>query len=128
MKTLALTAAALLTATAVSAAEIGNTGISVGAELDTYYDFDAEGTMSVFTPTVGYNAWGVDLYATTDLSVVDNNTIVVDKMFNDVVLEFGAGYTLGQMGPASATAYGEVFYDVDGGDTTGAKVGVKFAF
>ena len=126
MKTLALAAAALLTATAVSAAEIGNTGISIGAELDTYYDFDAESMQSILTPTVGYSAWGLDFTAETELTMIENNTIVANKAFDDAIIELQAGYTLGSA--FSARAYGGIDFDVNATEFTGAKVGVAFEF
>ena len=120
------TAATLLAATSASAIDIGNTGISVGAELDTYWDFDGEHIDSVLTPKVGYSLYGFDLSASTDLNVVQADTIVIGDQFDTLpVLDLGASYSILNGG---AKAYGEVDFDLEQSDWTGAKVGVSFSF
>ena len=125
MKIAAIAVAATIAATTASAAQLGATGISIGAELDTYYDFDAEATQSVLTPTVGFAAAGVDFSASTDLTLIENDSLKFDTMLDNPVITLGAGYTL-NMGVA-ARAYGEVDIDQDF-DTSGAKAGIKFSF
>lgn len=127
MKIAAIVAATMITATAASAAEIGATGISIGAEVDTYWEKDADAVQSVLTPELGYKAMGIDFTASTDLNLITDGQVVAQDMFDDKpVLSFGAGYTV-NMGVA-ARVYGEVDVDTDGFDTSGAKVGLSFKF
>jgi len=124
MKIAAFAAAATIAATtAVSAAEIGATGISIGAELDTYYDIDGENFNSVLSPELGYSAWGAKFTASTDLNLVTADEITVTDMFDAPVFSLGAEYGLGM----GATVYGEVDVDTDL-ETSGARAGISFKF
>ncbi len=120
------TAATLLAATSASAIELGNTGISIGAELDTYWDVDGEHIDSVLTPKLGYSIYGFDMSASTDLNVVQADTIVIGDQFDTLpVLDLGASYSI--LG-GGAKAYGEVDFNLEDTEWTGAKVGVAFSF
>jgi hypothetical protein len=124
MKFAAIAVAAMITATSASAAELGATGISIGAELDTFYDFDTEGVGSVVTPEVGYTMMGVSLTASTDLALIEGDKVVAKDMLDAPIVSFGAEYTMGV-----ANLYGEVDVDVTNDfDTSAAKVGVSFKF
>lgn len=126
MKLAAIIATAtILSASAASAMDLGNTGIALGAEVDTNYDFDADGIQSVLSPELAYSNWGATFTVGTDFDLVTDDTIVVMDAFDATVIDLGAEYALGLPG---AKAYGAVNYDVDGNDFSGAKVGVSFAF
>lgn len=125
MKLAAIIATAtILSASAASAMDLGNTGIALGAEVDTNYDFDADSIQSVLSPELAYSNWGATFTVGTDLNLVTNDTIVVMDAFDAPVIDLGAEYVLG----FGAKAYGGVNYDVDGSAFSGAKVGVAFAF
>ena len=125
MKLAAIIATAtILSASAASAMDLGNTGIALGAEVDTNYDFDADGIQSVLSPELAYSNWGATFTVGTDFDLVTNDTIVVMDAFDAPVIDLGAEYALG----FGAKAYGGVNYDVDGNAFSGAKVGVSFAF
>lgn len=125
MKLAAIIATAtILSASAASAMDLGNTGIALGAEVDTNYDFDADGIQSVLSPELAYSNWGATFTVGTDFDLVTDDTIVVMDAFDAPAIDLGAEYVLG----FGAKAYGAVNYDVDGNDFSGAKVGVSFAF
>jgi len=125
MKLAAIIATAtILSASAASAMDLGNTGIALGAEVDANYDFDADGIQSVLSPELAYSNWGTTFTVGTDINLVTNDTIVIMDAFDAPVIDLGAEYALG----LGAKAYGAVNFDVDGNDFSGAKVGVSFAF
>ncbi len=66
--------------TQAEAAEIGNTGISIGAELDNRYNVDAEALTVTLTPEVGYNiaGFGLETFASQALSQDANNDGIPD--------------------------------------------------
>lgn len=120
------TAATIFAATSVHAIDIGNTGVSLGAKVDAYYDVDGEHFDSVLTPSFGYSAWGIDLSASTDLNIVTADTIVFQDAFDTLpVLDLGASYSILN---GSATAYGNIDFNLEDSEFTGGKVGVSFAF
>lgn len=127
MKISAIAAAAtILAATSAHAIELGSTGVSIGGELDTFYDVDGEHIDSVFTPKLGYSMYGIALSASTDLNIVEADQIVIGDQFDKLpVMELGASYSILN---GAAKAYGEVDFDVEESDWTGAKVGVSFNF
>ena len=126
MKFAAITAAALITASAVSAADIGNTGISIGAELDNRYNVDAEALTVTLTPEVGYSIAGFGLSASTDLLLADNDGLTLNN--DDLpTLDFGAEYGLSMWG-LGATAYAETGYDFEAEDMSDVEFGVSFKF
>ena len=82
MKIAAIAAAALITSTAaVSAAEIGNTGISIGAELDNRYNVDAEALTVTLTPEVGYDIAGFGLSAEMDFVLYDDKFTLNNEIY-----------------------------------------------
>ena len=126
MKIAAIAAAALITSTAaVSAAEIGATGISIGAELDNRYNVDTEVMTTTLTPEVGYNIAGFGLSADMDF-VLYNDEFTLN---NDVLptLDFGAEYGVGILGLTS-TAYVETGYNFETEDMSDVELGLKFKF
>ena len=127
MKIAAIAAAALITSTAaVSAADIGNTGISIGAELDNRYNVDAEALTVTLTPEVGYSIAGFGLSASTDLLLADNDGLTLNN--DDLpTLDFGAEYGLSMWG-LGATAYAETGYDFEAEDMSDVEFGVSFKF
>jgi len=126
---IAATAAALTLAacagTEAEAAEIGATGISIGAELDNRYNVDTETMTSTLTPEVGYDIAGFALSAEMDFVLYDNEfTLNNDEL---PTLDFGAEYGLGLMGLTS-TAYVESGYNFETEDMSDVEVGVSFKF
>jgi hypothetical protein len=120
------TAALLFGASSAQAIDIGNTGINIGAKLDSYYDVDGEHFDSVLTPSLGYAMWGISLSASTDLNVVTADTIVMQDAFDTLpMIDIGASYSILN---GSATAYGNIDWDLEASDFSGAKVGLSFAF
>ena len=111
--------------TEAEAAEIGSTGISIGAELDNRYNVDTETMTSTLTPGVGYDIAGFGLSAEMDFVLYDNDfTLNNDEL---PTLDFGAEYGLGLMGLTS-TAYVESGYNFETEDMSDVELGVKFAF
>ena len=128
MKKLALAAIAALTVSgAAMAAPIGNTGLSVSNELNTYWDFDSEAFQATLSPEIGYTVWGMALAAGTDLTMIKDNEIVAMDAFDTLpVIDLGIKYSIGT--GLAATAYGGVDFDLDASEFTGAKVGLKINF
>ena len=126
MKIAAIAAAALITsAAAVSAAEIGATGISIGAELDNRYNVDAETMTTTLTPEVGYNIAGFGLSAEMDFVLYDDEfTLNNDEL---PTLDFTAEYGM-TLGGLNATVYGETGYDLEAEDMSDVEVGISFKF
>ena len=126
MKIAAIAAAALITSTAaVSAAEIGNTGISIGAELDNRYNVDQEQMTTTLTPSAGYNIAGFGLSAEMDFVLYDNEfTLNNDEL---PTVDFGAEYGM-TLGGLNATVYGETGYDLEAEDMSDVEVGISFKF
>ena len=111
--------------TEAEAAEIGATGISIGAELDNRYNVDAEALTVTLTPEVGYNIAGFGLSASTDLLLADNDGLALGDTKPE--LEFGAEYGLGMWGLTS-TVYAETGYDFEVEDMSDVEVGISFKF
>ena len=126
MKFAAIAAAALIASTAaVSAAEIGATGISIGAELDNRYNVDAETMTTTLTPEVGYNIAGFGLSAEMDFVLYDDEfTLNNDEL---PTLDFTAEYGM-TLGGLNATVYGETGYDLEAEDMSDVEVGISFKF
>jgi hypothetical protein len=112
-------------ATEVEAAEIGATGISIGAELDNRYNVDAETMTTTLTPGVGYNIAGFGLSAEMDFVLYnDEFTLNNDEL---PTLDFGAEYGL-SLGGLNSTAYVESGYNFETEDMSDVEVGVSFKF
>lgn len=126
MKTLGLALAATMITSAAMAGEIGETGVWLGASVDTYYDYDTDAVNSVLTPSLDYNWNGVDLAVSTDLALVTANDVVIENAFDDVTVDLGASYAIG----VNAVAYGDVNVAWAGSSAvwSGARVGVEFSF
>ena len=126
MKIAANAAAAPITTTAaVSAAEIGATGISIGAELDNRYNVDTETMTTTLTPGVGYDIAGFGLSAEMDFVLYNNEfTLNNDEL---PTVDFGAEYGLGLVGLTS-TAYVESGYNFETEEMSDVEVGVSFKF
>lgn len=119
-------AASIMAVSAASAAEIGNTGINVGAELDTYWEEETDNIQSILTPSVGYSKWGIDFTGSTDLQLVTNDQITLEDAFDVDVLEFEAGYTLGTA--LAARAYVGTDFSVKDTEFSGMKAGISIKF
>jgi hypothetical protein len=130
MKFAAITAAALLTATSISANEIGATGITWGVESEAAYTInDAAGNAVEdfgvkVTPEVGYTMFGVGLTADMDLPVYNNEEFKVDKMLDNPKINFGATYEVF----GGVELFGETTWDIDAEDAVSSKVGATFSF
>ena len=121
----ALVLSACLHASEAEAAEIGATGISIGAELDNRYNVDAETMTTTLTPEVGYNIAGFGLSAEMDFVLYDNDfTLNNDEL---PTVDFGAEYGM-TLGGLNATVYGETGYDLEAEDMSDVEVGVSFKF
>ena len=121
----ALVLSACMHASEAEAAEIGATGISIGAELDNRYNVDAETMTTTLTPEVGYNLAGFGLSAEMDFVLYNNDfTLNNDKL---PTVDFGAEYGM-TLGGLNATVYGETGYDLEIEDMSDVEVGVSFKF
>ena len=130
MKFAAITAAALLTATSISANEIGATGITWGVESEAAYTInDAAGNAVEdfgvkVTPEVGYTMFGVGLTADMDLPVYNNEEFKVNKAFDNPKINLGATYEV----LSGVELFGETTWDIDAEDAVSSKVGATFSF
>ena len=87
MKVITTAAAAALLTTAVNAADIGN-GLSIGAELDTNWKYDAEALTMTLTPEMGYSNWGNEFTVSTDLDVYSAEEFQLGDAFDQMVVDF----------------------------------------
>jgi hypothetical protein len=124
MKLAALTAAALLTAGSVSAMEIGNTGVSLGATTVAEYAVNAGRTSIVLTPALAYSNWGVDLAASADIAVYDNEFVLMNALDALPTIEFSASYDVMD----NASAYVKSSWDLDAMEMGEITLGVAFSF
>jgi len=118
MKTLTIsTVAALSFATAASAAPIGDTGFSAGAEADAHYDLTISDWNTTITPYVGYTIGGIDLTAETEIDMQE----LTGSAFQ--------GLQLTAEVPFAPNTTGYVEYDTDDNfSRTKATVGFRFKF
>jgi hypothetical protein len=130
MKIAAITAAALLAATSVSANEIGATGITWGVETEAAYTIndaagaDVEDFGVKVTPEIGYTMFGVGLTADMDLPVYNNEEFKLDQAFDNPKINLGATYEVF----GGLELFGETTWDVDASDAVSSKVGATFSF
>lgn len=130
MKIAAITAAALLAATSVSANEIGTTGITWGVESEAAFTInDAAGNAVEdfgvkITPEIGYTMFGIGLTADMDLPVYNNEEFKLDTAFDNPKINLGASYELF----GGLSLFGETTWDIDASDAVSSKVGATFAF
>ena len=130
MKFAAIAAAALVTATSVSANEIGGTGITWGVETEAAFTINDAAGNSVedfgvkLTPEIGYTMFGIDLTADMDLPVYNNEEFKLDTAFDNTKINLGATYEVF----SGVELFGETTWDVDASDNVSTKVGATFAF
>lgn len=130
MKFAAVTAAALLTATSVSANEIGATGITWGVETEAAYTIndklgnDVEDFGVKVTPEIGYTMFGIGLTADMDIAVYNNEEFKLDQAFDNPKINLEATYEVF----GGLELFGETTWDVDAEDTVSTKVGATFSF
>ena len=130
MKFAAIAAATLLTATSVSANEIGATGISWGVETEAAYTIndaagnDVEDFGVKITPEIGYTMFGIGLTADMDLPVYNNEEFKLDTAFDNPKINLGASYEVF----GGLSLFGETTWDIDAEDTVSTKVGASFKF
>ena len=115
MKLIALTTAALLTATTINAAELGG-GFSAGATLEAEYNFDTEAEAITATPYVGYSTFGINWGVETELDMLHLSEEELD-------LEWSMKYPF----LTGAEAYVTVETDEDF-ETDNLTVGASFKF
>ena len=130
MKFAAIAAATLLTATSVSANEIGATGISWGVETEAAYTIndaagnDVEDFGVKITPEIGYTMFGIGLTADMDLPVYNNEEFKLDTALDNPKINLGASYEVF----GGIELFGETTWDIDAEDTVSTKVGATFNF
>ena len=124
MKLAAFTTAALLAASAASAAEIGNTGLLLNTNAVAEYTVNAGDMSVVVTPEIGYTNWGFIFAASTDVVVYDNELVLMDAFGSLPVIDLSASYGLNDM----ATAYVKSSWDLDSMKMGEITLGVSFAF
>ena len=130
MKFAAIAAATLLTATSVSANEIGATGNSWGVETEAAYTIhdaagaDVEDVGVKLTPEIGYTMFGVGLTADMDIAVYNNEEFKLDKAFDNPKINFGASYEVFN----GLSLFGATTWYIDAEDAVSSKVGATFSF
>jgi hypothetical protein len=105
-------------ASAASAFELGNTGVSLGGEVDFNYTTGVETTAMDITSSASFAKWGVFFGAETTFDLLDVDE--VDDLFTGI--DFDAAYAYGAL-----EVYGEVSTDADFefGDVT---IGTRLSF
>ncbi len=130
MKFAAIAAAALVTATSVSANEIGATGITWGVESEAAYTINDAAGVAVedfgvkITPEIGYTMFGVGLTADMDIAVYNNEEFQLSNAFDNPKVNLGASYEVF----GGIELFGETTWDFDTDDNVSTKVGATFAF
>ena len=124
MRIAVIATAAALAATSASAIELGATGISLGAELDTAYNVDKENMNITLTPELGYARWGTEFSVGADLELYDDEFVAGDVL---PTIDFGASYGLELYGFESEV-YVETSYDLELEDMGDVVVGTTFKF
>ena len=119
MKTTIIATAFVMAASTLSAAEIGTTGIGLGAEIDANYTTGADVFAMDFTPAVTFNNWNVDFKAETTIDILSLNDGDIFKG-----IDFSTGYNIGNTG---LRAYTEIGVDADW-NVGDLKTGLSFAF
>lgn len=122
MKFAAITAAALLvSATSIQAAELGATGISLGATTVAEYNVETENMTLELTPSLGYGLYGADLTLSTDLMVYNDEYVFLD---DNPTIDFKVGYGVWD----NSEVYVETGYDLELEDMSDVVVGMSFSF
>jgi len=124
MKFVVAAAALALTASPLVAADLGNTGISLGGEAVAEFNIDAENLSLVVTPEVSYNFTGFFVAsAATDLTIYDGEfTEATFEVLPTIDLRVEREVM------ANLTAYGEMSYNLEAQERGDATVGVSFNF
>jgi hypothetical protein len=91
---------------AASAFELGNTGISLGGEVESSYNFGTENFGLLFTPEVAVNYSGLALAVTTEFDLLNLNRNLAGNFHG---LDFEAIYGLNEF----IQVYGEISTDKD---------------
>lgn len=115
MKIAAITAAATLVATSVSAMDLGG-GFSAGATAEAEYNLDTEAEKLTLTPYAGYAMWGIDWTVETELDMQNLSDEELD-------LDWAMKYTIMD----GLKAYVEVSTDQDF-EAENLTVGASFTF
>ena len=124
MKLVAVATVAALGATAAQA-EIANVaGFSFGATTTTEYTVDAENLTLTVEPSVSYGLMGVDLSASTELSIYDDEFVVEDTFDALPVVDLRAEKAVWD----NITVYGETSWDLDASERGEITLGASFAF
>ena len=122
MKFAAITAAALLaSATTIQAAELGETGISLGATTTAEYNVDAENMTVELTPEMGYGLYGMDFTLSTDLMIYNDEFVFMDT---NPTLDFKVGYGIFD----NAEVYVETDYNLETETRGDVVIGASFSF
>ena len=119
MKTTIITAAFVLAASTLSAAELGMTGIGIGATADVNYTTGADVFAMDLTPAATFNKWNVDFTAETTIDILSLNDGDIFKG-----IDLSTGYNLWNTG---LRAYTEISVDADW-EMGDLKTGLSFAF
>jgi len=118
------TAVALTAASSASAMDLGSTGISLGAELDTAYNVDQENMNITLTPELGYSRWGAAFTLGADIALYDDGFVAGDVL---PTIDFGASYGLELYGIESEI-YLKTSYDLEASDRGDLTIGTTFKF
>ena len=123
MKVITTAAAAVLLTTAVNAAEIGN-GLSLSAEVDTNWAYDAEALTMTLTPEMGYANWGNDFTLSTDLDVYSSEEFQLGDALDTMILEFKVTRDV----MSNVELYGKTSWDLDAAERGEISIGATFSF
>ena len=123
MNVITTAAAAALLTTAVNAADIGN-GLSIGAELDTNWKYDAEALTMTLTPEMGYSNWGNEFTVSTDLDVYSAEEFQLGNAFDSMVLDF----EVTRPWMSNIELYAKTSWDLDLQERGEISLGGKFSF
>ena len=123
MKVIITAAAAALLTTAVNAADIGN-GLSIGAELDTNWKYDAEALTMTLTPEMGYSNWGNEFTVSTDLDVYSAEEFQLGDAFDHMVVDF----EVTRPWISNIELYAKTSWDLDLQERGEISLGGKFSF
>ena len=117
---LVIATVAALTATSASAMDLGF-GLTAGGEAVAEYNVDTEAFTVTLEPEVGYNVYGVDLTASTLLTVYEGDFVLGDTL---PTVDFEARKTV----LGNVDVYGGVGYNFEAEARTDVKVGLSFSF
>ena len=126
-KILGAVALLLLGSFAANAGEIGNTGISWGAETTAEYNVDTEVSTWTIKPDVTYDMMGwVDLEASTTISIYDGTEWAWNESTN--LTEPTINFEASRMVVDNMEVYAKSGYDFKKDDMTDIVVGATWSF